>query len=422
MTTIKKFVNSPHTKRLTYSVIDQIILSSVNFFLSYFLMKILTKEEYGLYNLIIPISLIFTAVQNALFNTPLMVEYWNKNETEKNFFVGSLLLIQKKILVLSLLLFLTLIVTFIFIDTGESTNFILFATYILILGLLSREFLRNYFFTIEKPLKAVINDFNYLILIFLFFIVIYYLNLINIESILICIGIASLISSIFGNIKLANHNDFAIAKKHFIECFKHGKWALLGVIVTHVQTYGYIYLIGIFFSTKDIGEIAAIRLLFIPFSFITVGYSKIAIPRGSKLFIQGKIKKFFNEELFFSLSYMVVVFLYTIIVNFTPENVLGIILKREYLDALKYIPLFSITTILSILGTTGSNGLQVMKKFKSLSQINTLAMITVLTFTLIAIHFWGVYGALIANICGQLINASGMWYLFTKLKNKELFS
>lgn len=418
MTSLKSITSSPHLKRLTYSVIDQIILSGVNFFLSYFLMKILTKDDYGVYNIIIPISLFFTAIQNALINTPLMVEYWNKSVNERNIFVGSLVLIQKKFFGLSLLWFSAIVIILTFFNIRESSQFLFLAAYVLIVGLLSREFLRNYFFTLEKPNKAVSNDLGYLILIVLFISIFYFLKFINIESVLIGLGLSSLLSSILGNIKLNSHNDFKLAKKHFNDCFEYGKWALLGVIVTHIQTYGYIYLIGIFFTTKDIGEIAAIRLLFIPFSLITISYGKIAIPRGSKLYKQQMINKFFNEELFFSLGYMLIVLIYTIIINLISKDIFIILLKKDYIDALKYIPLFSITTILSIFGATGSNGLQVMKKFKSLSQINTLAMIVVLTITLLTIYFWGVYGALIANICGQIINAAGMWYLFIKLKNR----
>ncbi|AFH50171.1 Hypothetical protein IALB_2468 [Ignavibacterium album JCM 16511] len=412
---IKKLLQANHTRRLFFSTVDQIILSGVNFALSYILLKILTKESYGLYNLIIPISLLFTALQNALINTPLMVEYWNLENSRRDLFVSSLTLLQKKIFLI--LILIIIIISFIlFLITKETSEPVLILSFgILLIGILSREFLRNYFFTKELPEKAVRNDLKYLIYMTFFIVVFYYTGLIYVSTILIIIGLASLFSSFKFNNKLIIHNDFILAKQHFHESFRHGKWALLGVIVTHIQTYGYIYIIGIFFATKDVGDLSAIRLLFIPFSFISAGYSKIAIPRGSKLISEKRNSRFFKEEIYFSVIYSLLILVYTIIINLLPKEYLILILKREYMSAIDYLPYYSIITTLSIWGSTGSNGLQSLRRFKTLSEINTISMLIVLTFTAVLINFNGIKGALIATILGQLSNISGMWYHFYKL-------
>lgn len=409
-------LRSEHTKRLIYSTFDQVILSTINFILSYLLLKLLSKADYGIYNIIIPVSLIFTALQNALINTPLMVEYWNKVSSDRNLMVSSLLLIQKRYLTIFLISLISLFIFYSIFTHGYQV-LILFLSFIaLIVGVLSREFLRNYYFTIERPQAAVTNDFYYLLYITIFIIVIYFTGLVNVSSVLLAIGVSSLFSSIFKNRSLIIHKNYELAKKHFTDCFKHGKWALLGVIVTHIQTYGYIYLIGIFFTTKDIGDIAAIRLLFAPFAFVTVGYSKIAIPRGSKLVLENKVNKFFKEEVFFSFFYVLVIIIYTIFINLLPDDLLIKLLKKEYLNALDYLPYLSFSTVLSVLGSTGSNGLQAIKNFKGLSKINSLAMVVSFVLTIILIYLIGIKGALIANICSQLINISGMWYIFNNAR------
>lgn len=414
---ISNLLKAQHTKRLIFSTLDQFILSGINFFLSYLLLKLLTKSEYGIYNLVIPISLIFTALQNALINTPLMVEYWNKKENERTLLVSSLLLVQKKIFLIIFFSTLTILFSYFLINSDIRTPIFYFSILLLITGILSREFLRNYFFTIEKPQLSLENDLYYLLLIALLIGITYSYGVININTTLIIIGTASFFSSIFKNKILLIHNNFSIAKKHFFECFQHGKWALVGVIVTHLQAYGYIYLIGLFFSTKDIGDISAVRLLFAPFTFVTVGYSKIAIPRGAKLFNEKRTTRFFKEELVFSIFYSLVIVMYSIAILLIPQEFLLIILKKEYLNSLEYLPYLSISTIISIFGSTGSNGLQALKRFKGLSKINSLAMIISFTFIMILIFPYGIKGALIANILAQFVNATGMWIMFYKLKN-----
>lgn len=412
---LRKIFKANHTRRLMFSTADQAILSIVNFGLSFILLKILSKDDFGLYNLIIPISLIFTSLQNALINTPLMVEYWNLDKEKRAIFVGSLTLLQKRVIALLIILIFSIAGIFFILTNNSKETFIIFSFSILLAGILSREYLRNYFFTIELPEKAVWNDFRYLILMVCFILAIYLLGMFTISAVLTMIGLSSIISSMDLNNRLINHNDFGLARKHFLESFNHGKWALLGVIVTHIQTYGYIYLVGLFFATKDVGELAAIRLLFIPFSFITVGYSKIAIPRGSKLISEKKYNKFIKEEFYFSIFYSTIILIYTVIVNLLPEKYLIMVLKKEYISAIEYIPYYSIITILSIWGSTGSNGLQSFRKFEILSKINSVSMFIVLTMTFILIQISGIKGALLATIVGQLSNILGMWYYFNKL-------
>lgn len=415
-----KLLKSDYSKRFIYSTLDQFLLSFINFVLSYLLMRLLTKSEYGIYNIVIPVSLIFTAIQNALINTPLLVEYWARAEDKRNGFVSSLIQIQKKFISFFFIALLLFFLIYYILTSNIKVPLFYFSISLLIMGLLSREFIRNYYFTIEKPLFTLINDFYYFILIIILIITIYQIDLMKVEFVLLSVGLASFFSSIFKNKSLLTDVNYIDAKKDFSDCYKYGKWALLGVIVTHIQSYGYLYLIGIFFSTKDIGDISAIRLIFAPFAFITVGYSKIAIPRGIKLYIQNRSKRFFIEEISFSIFYSLIILFFSLIIYFVPKDFIMIFLKNEYRNALQYLPYLSISTILSVFGATGSNGLQALKKFKSLSKINSVAMIVSFFFTISLIFLYGIKGALTANILAQLVNASGMWFLFYKLKSQSI--
>lgn len=412
MITQLKYLKSPYTKNLIYSTFDQFILSGINLILSYLLLKFLSKTEYGLYNIIIPISLFFTALQNALINTPLMVEFWNRDKLDRNFLVSSFIVLQIKYIYIPFTTFILILLLFHIFTFYDHIVSLTISISVLLTGILSREFLRNYYFTIERPQNALYNDFFYLLFMIPSIVILYIYDLIGINTVLISIGLASLFSS-FKKIKsLLIHYDLKFAKQHFSECFQFGKWALLGVIVTHIQTYGYLYLIGISFSPKDIGDISAIRLIFAPFAFITVGYSKIAIPRGSKLCKENKGSKFFQEGILFSIFFSLIIVIYSIVLSSLPKDILAKILKDEYLNSFVYLPYFSISALLSIFGSTGSNGLQALKKFKELSKINSVVMVISFILTIILIYTYGIKGALTANILAQVTNAIVMWVFF----------
>lgn len=415
-----KVLRSSLMIRFGISSLDQAILSTANFLLAMFLIKVATKEEYGYYALALPITLFITSIQNALINTPYLVLSPDKDEKEKKEYLSSVIYSQifSSVLIFAIILLLGIILTLVKLISVWAFLMIVSVT-IASIGLLSREFLRTYFFSNETPKLALKNDFLYFIILFVL-IILYFLSFkISIQFIFLFIGASAFLSSFYKIKPLLTHTDRRLVKLHLLENWLHGKWILIGVIVTYIQSYAYLYLLGIMVSVSATAEVSAAKLLITPFSLLSVGYAKVAVPRGAQLKIQNKLKLFYKEEIFISAIFSVLVLLYTVVVLGIPDHLKNLILSNKYHDSYEYFIFFSISIFFGFFMQTGSNGLQVLKKFKILSKINFLSMLIVVPSTYILITLLGIRGGLIALILGQIFSSIFMWTLFTK--EKKLF-
>jgi len=415
------FIKIPkHINRIGFAFLDQIVISLQNFLLSLFLIKTVTIEEFGHYNFIIPITLLITSVQNAIFNMPLMVSYWSKDENERESYVSSLIVIQIYIII-GIAILISIIVCLLYILGLVKIFFIelILTGFVATVGLLSREFLRNLYFSKELPQKTVGNDLVFLLLQMIFVLSAYLFLTVSIQIILILIGISAFLSSGPELYNLIIHNKYIVLKKHLIENWQYSKWILIGVIVTHIQTYGYIYILGILLNPATIGLVAAARLFMVPLQLLSVGYAKIAIPRGTRLMQENLLKKFFREEITISIFFSALVFFYIVVLFNIPASIIDQLLSNEYNTAKNFLIYFGIAAIFGMFIRTGTNGLQVMKKFKLLSKINILTMVISLALTFLLTHFWGVEGALNSMNIISAISAIIVWKIFISSVRKK---
>lgn len=418
---IKKIKIPRHLKKVILAFLDQIVISLQNFLLSIFLIKNISIEDFGLYNLIIPITLFATSIQNALFNMPMMVNYLKKDNNERSLYISSQIVLQIYFLTFIILTIFVIISTLFFLSLFSFDNYLLvLSSMFAVVGLFSREFLRNYFFTIEIPQNALVNDFIFVVLQIFFLTFTFLASNVSLQIVLFFIGLSAFLSSAPKLIVFLSHNEITILKKHLVENWLFGKWIILGVIVTHIQSYGYIYLIGLFLTPKAIGLISAARLFFVPFQLLSVGYAKVAIPRGTRLFNENRLKQFLSEELGISFFFTFLIILYSIIIYLIPPETLSSLFSKEYVEARNYLMFFGLSALFSMFSRTSTNGLQVIKDFKILSKLNFFTMLISVISTLIMTKYWKIEGALIAMVFVSFFSSLLLWIIFY-LRVKNLF-
>ena len=91
-------------KDVVYGFADQALLSLTNFMLGIFLVKHVTKEEYGLYVIGNAIVLFVVGLANGLITTQMTVLAPSKNESEKDVYCANMLHAQNLILLPSVVI------------------------------------------------------------------------------------------------------------------------------------------------------------------------------------------------------------------------------------------------------------------------------------------------------------------------------
>jgi len=395
--------------------VDQAALSALSFFISIVLIKNVAKVEYGYYSIGFSIALFLICIQNAIVNTPLAVLLVSKKSDEKKIYAASLGLGQFIVILPAVCLGFGIAAISKWGGLDATQAAVAAAICFAAIGILFREFLRAYFFAEEIPQQVLKIDLAYVIIFLSGVGIIYFFATISVPLIFVLMGICGILAGlIFGRRRNWHFRHLAL-KKSYSENWKYGKWALLGVIVWHVQNYSYLYLLGALLGGAAVAEVSAARLLMMPMILFREGWMKIAVPYGSRLREQRNLNRFFKEQLLICLIFGLVVVLYTAVIMSLSGFLQTMLFTQKYTDSLSYILFYAVIFIVGFLGVNANYGLQVTKHFDLITKINFFTMLVTLGCTYFLIKGYGIKGSLTALIIGEALVAGILWFNYAKI-------
>lgn len=414
MNIMRNIFRSPLILKSGIASVDQGMLSAANFFIAIILIKTVPKVDYGYYSIAFSISLFLISVQNAIVNTPLAVLLVTKKGGEKESYAASLCYGQFLVLLPAVCLGLVTIIIIRPWGLDSTQASIAAALCIGAVGLLFRQFLRAYYFAEEVPLQVLKMDALYMA-IFLCFIALSYLFLtISVAAIFILMGV----SGLMGALPFTRNRGWQYRRESIREGYREnwtlGKWALLGVLVTHVQNYSYLYLLGALLGSVAVAEVSAARLLLMPLLLVQEGWGKIAVPHGSKLREQNQIGRFFKEQVLASVIFTLGIAAYLVLVLTFRRTIQGSLLSGKYENSFDYVLFWGAIFAIRFITQNASYGLQVTRNFHTISKINFVTMLVTVGSAYFLIRTHGIEGGLGALIGGGVLLAVGLWFCFGK--------
>ena len=233
-------------------------------------------------------------------------------------------------------------------------------------------------------------------------------------------GISNIIVFTIYNIKESNKVNYNQVKEAYKETWVLGRWSLIGITVTHFQTYSYQYLIAIMLGSLAVADNSASRLLLSPLVFMQAGWGSIVRPRGAKLREQNQLKKFFKELILASIIITVLICAYMIFVYSAGGFFQKFIFTNKYKDSMEYVVYWGGVFIAQYVCVNASFGLQVIKKFKDLALINMVTMVITVVLSYFLILQYQIKGALVASMTGEFIFGAILWYfLYSYIKGRN---
>ena len=398
--------------RSAIALSDQALLSAVNFLVTILLIKTVPKYEYGYYSIAFSISLFLVSVQNAIVNAPLTVLLVSKRGEERHRYPAGLGMGQL-LVVLPLATISLLIVGLLYLLGLDSPiASIAGALSLASIGILLREFLRGYYFAEESPTKVLQLDIRYAMI---------YVGLIGITAVSITVTVPAVLLHM-GLAGLVVSASFWIARRRYVtldsiregyrENWEFGKWALIGVCVTHVQSYGYLYLLGSMLGGGAVGDVSASRLLLMPFVLLEAGWGKVAMPHGSRLREERDLARFLRELIAATLAISIFIAVYAWLLVLVAEPLGRFIFTDQYGKATELVFFWGLIHIMHFIALNAGYGLQVMREFRVLAKINAITMLLTLSFAYFLIGHDGIRGALLSLMLGHASLAIPLWYLF----------
>jgi len=413
---VKKLFSSPLILKSGIVTVDQAILSAVNFFISIVLIKNVPIAEFGYYSIAVPVLLFLISIQNAVINAPLSVLLVTKKGPDRQRYAASLCFGQF-IAILPFACFGLIICAALFnFNILRSTQSAIAATLcVAAVGVLFREFLRSYFFAEESPLQALKLDALYAICFSSLIILTLFMSQIDVAAIFILMGISAFLFSLLFSYNLGWRLQRDAIKDSYRENWEFGKWALLGVIVTHIQKHSYLYMLAALLGSVAVAEVSAARLFLMPIMLAQIGWSKITIPYGSRLREENRVASYFKLQVAASLIFTVGLSLYMVALTALSGFLQSFLLTGKYKESLGYLLIWGAIFIIGSIRQNASCGLLVLKKFDIVSKIDTVTMLVTVVCAFLFIKTYGIMGGFSALIIGETLSAVILWFYFGKI-------
>lgn len=414
MKSISPIFKSKVIGRTAVASLDQALASLTNFGITLLLLKLVPKIDFGYFSIVLTITTYFTWIQNAIITTPLNVLFASKNPQEEAVFSSSLF--KGQIITISILSTTVIIIALLyyFLISKSIILLVIAASAFSLIGILSRSYFRQLSYSQELPQRALKQDFLYTILYFAFMGLMIIISKFNIITVLIGMGISNIAIFTFYNIKESVKVSFEDLKKAYKETWKLGRWSLLGVTVTNIQTYSYQYLIVIMLGSIAVAENSASRLLMSPLVFMQAGWGSIVRPRGAKLREQNLLNKFFRELIYASILITIIISLYMLLLYSSGDLLNKFLFADKYKNSMDYIFYWGVIFIAQYVTSNASFGLQVIRKFKDLALINIFTMVITILSSYFLILKFQIKGALIGSIVGEATFGIILWYMLFK--------
>ena len=405
----------------TIAIFDQGLISLSNLLIGLSLINFTSKENYGLYGIGFAAILLSVGAANALITTQMTVIVPEKRAEEADSYCLSMLIGQYHIF-LPLWIVYTLCVLALFSNeplvAGNLEYFLVLGC--TILAALFHSFMRRYFYIKGDPLNVLKIDFFHLVTVLIGIAVCVG---IDIESLHIAVmalyGLGALIAALvgFSRSTLPKKLRYSSVLESVHEAWQQGRWALGGVIVTWLQSQGYVFILAFMASTAAVAEANAAKLFVAPVGVISGGLVHVYMPKLAFLRSQGK-----RSEIVVQARKILGVVLFSIVL--LAVGILAIEdVVLEYVYSGKYdgIAPFILAWIVvfSIQAFRGNNSmlLQVYRNFSSITKYNTLTAVVSLVLCILMVQAWEVIGSIYSIAIGELLLAYFLWRKFSAVKS-----
>ncbi len=406
-------------KDAAYGIIDQGLISLSNLGIGFLLIKLSSKNNYGLYGIGFAAILLCVGVANALVTSQMTV--FAPEKADKIKYCYTMLLGQYFIFFPLWIIFAA------FSYAGFYFHIITFdlLTYTLVLSCtvmaaIFHEFIRRYFYIALKPYRVLQIDILNVVIIFgcLFPAAIYRLNVSHISAVIIY-GSGAFIAGFTGLMlsNLLQKVKVYEIKDSIKEAWHHGRWALGGVMVTWIQSQSYVAILSILATPSSIAEANAARLFLSPAAVISTSLAQVFIPRLAILRNDGKHVEIIRLTQKILLMIITVIFLLVLVIFFIKDYVLSKFFPKDYANIGPLILLWALVFVAQTVCSNASILLQIYKKFRAITVCNFFTALATVGMTWFLIKLNGIEGSIQAMALGQLFLALLLWRAFYAYRN-----
>lgn len=409
-------LNDSHRRHLAFArlfgsaVLNQAILSAASFAVGLILLRNATAGQFGYYVLAINAILLLTSLQNAFFGPPLAMRLHRLERVERGQLVGGLYREQHRIL--SALGLLTILVALGLWYSGvlddHSTPLVLI-TVVAALAVLHREYFRMVLLAYRRSHAVLGIDVLYVALLLAG---IFAATLTPTPAIgaIGALGLAAIVGGTLLSRALRHYEPRSTGTVPNLlrEIAPLAAWSTAGAAVHWAFSQGYIYLVAGTLDVTAVAAIAATRLLMMPVNLLSSGIGSLMLPVASGWLHKHGATLLLRRLYLLAAGLVVAALCYFLLLWLLRDWIFAAVLRKQFAQRDELLLLWGAIFLLIVIRD------QLIYLPAAQGRFHALTLLTLFSATIaLATSFWGILqfgltGALVGMLIGELINVTGI--------------
>jgi O-antigen/teichoic acid export membrane protein len=392
------------------ALLSQALTSAASLLVGLILIRHESAAQYGYYVLVTTTMLLLSGAQFAYLGPSLVNRLTNSDLSGRRDIVGGMLREQRRLLPLPAIA--AAILTTILWWSGAIENSIaalMGAAILAALATLQREFFRMVLMAYRRPLDVLKADSVYVALL---------VGGVSLASLaplpaataVLALALATLVGGTLLGRAVWRHEGWNIdgAQGILREIAPVGAWAVSGGAAHWAFSQGYTFVVATTLSVTAVAAIASTRLLLIPINLLSQGISQIMLPTVSQWLRNHGAPRVLERLALFCGGVGALAVLYCAVMWMMRDWIFTHLMHRqiEHSDAL--LLLWSAIFVLMAIRDQMAHLLVARTKLRELSTITLASATLSLALTYAATLHYGVEGALVGVLAGELFNVLGI--------------
>lgn len=398
-------------KRSIASVLDQALLSGLNFSIGLYLISNLPKEAYGLYVQLFAAGVLFCGVVDALIANAL-ANLSSRHPPEA--------MILKVAMAQTIARLLGLLLALLGgglayglqwnLPLGDNRGWVALAFVAYVGSLAFRDFRRVLLYLDQRAVDVLKLDGLFVGLALLGGGSLHLLNQVSLVSVFIALASANtmalLVTPMATRVRVFR---WAAVVAAWRECWGITRWALPGLAMGWMGNSLYLYVAGFQLGLDATAELNASRLLLMPMTLLTVAWQQMARSDVSRLIMRGDRDAFWPFLAKSATVILVPMALYLAVLYFSYDRISGLISADKYVYFFRLLLIWIVYMLIYAVKFVGTVLMVGFGDFLVLLKVNVVSLALQCTLLVALPPAWGIQSVIVCLMASELLEAFVIW-------------
>ena len=395
---------------LSSAIVSQALLSAASFAIGLILIRNTTDLQYGYFILASGAIMLLVSLQNAFFNPPLAIRFSQLGVQGRSELVGGLYREQGRLLsALGVITIVTALGLWFVQVLDRYTGPLVLVTGLAALAILHREYFRMVLLAHRRPYDVLRMDVFYVVLMVAGVLGAIFTPAPAVMA-LFSLSMAAVVSGILLSQTLYRFEPWDIkGSPHILrDIAPLAAWSTAGAAIHWAFSQGYIYLVAGTLNVAAVAAIAATRLLLMPVNLLSTGIGSLMLPLASTWLQQHGVALVWRRLCLFAMGLAVVTLCYFAVLWWLRDWIFTVILNKEFAQRDALLMLWGGIFLVLVIRDQLVYLLAAQGRFRDLSYLTLACALIALAASYAGMLQFGVPGALVGILIGELINLAGI--------------